>query len=415
MAIFKPFKALRPDKKYADKTLCQPYDIVTQTEAKVICEKNPESFMQIIRGDQAFPASEKYSDAVYQHSLAQLIAFEEKGIMIQDTAPSYYIYSQTLAGRTQTGIVGCCSVDDYENGVIKRHEFTRPEKEQDRIRHFDVCNANTEPVFLIFKNNLSIKALTETIVSGSNPAYDVSDDADVRHRLWAVADSSLVAEFDRLFTQMPALYIADGHHRTASAAKVAHKRRADHPDYDGTEEFNRFMAVAFDQDQLHVMDYNRLISDLNGLTKEDFLEKLQKDFDVILSGPDDILPQKKGDFTMYLDNNWYHLTLIAELAEDEIKHPTHSLDVSVLQNKVLEPLLGIADPRTDNRIGFSGGIKGPSELKKMVDSGQYAVAFAVYPVSVDDIIKVADAGMVMPPKSTWFEPKLGSGWFVHKI
>jgi len=415
MAIFKPFRALRPADKYAPETLCQPYDVVTHAQAADICAKNPNSFMHVIRADANFPFAKRYSGEVYHQSRKKLDELEKNGIFFQEDTPSYYIYSQTLNGRTQTGIVGCCSIDDYEKGIIKRHEITRAEKELDRICHFDTCSANTEPVFLIYRNNEDFKSLIQQIISESSPSYDVSDDAGVTHRLWAVSDSGAVEKIEKLFSELPALYIADGHHRTASAAKVGLQRRKEAREYDGTEEFNRFMAAAFAHDELEVLDYNRLIKDLNGLSVEGFMDAVKKDFDVTRIGSDAVLPDQKHVFTMYIDGSWYRLSLKQSLSDEEEKEPVKSLDVQILQDKVLGPVLGITDPRTDQRIGFSGGVNGPQSLQKMVDSGDYAAAFAVYPVSVENIMSVADAGMVMPPKSTWFEPKLGSGWFVHKI
>lgn len=413
MAIFRPFTAVRPAKKYAEEVLCPPYDVVDRSEAAAISEASPNSFMHVIRADGEMPEEPLYSDSIYARAAENLSDFIKRGIMIKDGAPAYFIYSQTMNGRTQTGIVGCASIDDYENGVIKKHEVTREDKERDRIRHFDTCSADTEPVFLIFKNRNDITALTAEIMSASEPEYDATDASGVRHRLWPVYGSEKITSYESAFAEMPALYIADGHHRTASAVKVGRRRREAFPDYTGDEEFNFFMAVAFPDDQLEVLDYNRLVKDLNGFTKETLLEKLNEMFDIIDDGSADPHPRQKHECTMYIDHNWYTLRFKPGLIDES--DPVTSLDVAALQSLVLAPFLGIKDPRTDSRIAFVGGVKGSAELERRVNSGEMAVAFELYPVSVQDIMDVADAGMIMPPKSTWFEPKLGSGWFVHEF
>ena len=381
MAIFRPFPAVRPDRTYAAETLCPPYDVVTREEAAAISAASPHSFMHIIRADGDLSDEPLYSDNIYRRSARMLDSFINDGILIQDVSPSYFIYSQTMDGRTQTGIVGCASIDDYENGVIKKHEVTREDKERDRIRHFDECSADTEPVFLIYKNKNDIQQLTERIMSESEPEYDAVDAAGVRHRLWPVNSPEDIAAYRAIFDAMDALYIADGHHRTASAVKVGRRRREAMPGYTGEEEFNFFMAVAFP--------------------------------DITDDGSADPHPSAKHECTMYLDKNWYTLRFKEGMIDES--SPVTSLDVSALQERVLAPLLGIKDPRTDMRIAFVGGIKGSAELQRRVDSGEMSIAFELYPVSVREIMSVADAGMIMPPKSTWFEPKLGSGWFIHRI
>ncbi len=413
MAIFRPFPAVRPDRKYAAETLCPPYDVVTREEAAAISAAEPHSFMHIIRADGDLIEEPLYSDSIYRRSADMLDRFISDGILIKDETPSYFIYSQTMNGRTQTGIVGCASIDDYENGVIKKHEVTREDKERDRIRHFDECSADTEPVFLIYKNHQDIQKLTDSIISAAEPEYDATDAAGVRHRLWPVSADDATEAYRDMFDSMPALYIADGHHRTASAVKVGRRRREAMPGYTGEEEFNFFMAVAFPDDQLQVLDYNRLVKDLNGYTKADFIEKLNEIFEITDVGPADPHPSHKHECTMYLDGHWYILNFREGMVDES--SPVTSLDVSALQERVLAPLLGINDPRTDMRISFVGGIKGSAELQRRVDSGEMSVAFELFPVSVSDIMDVADAGMIMPPKSTWFEPKLGSGWFIHQI
>lgn len=420
MTCFKPFQALRPHAQFAQQALCPPYDVVTREEAEKIAADNPISFMHVIRAESDLPEEPLYSDAVYLRSAENLKKLEEDGIYFTDSAPLYYIYRQIMEGRSQTGIVGCSSVDDYEKGIIKKHEITRTDKEIDRIRHFESCSANTEPVFYFFRDNSEISEIIKNVTEASAPEYDVTDDAGVTHRLWPVYDTNLCRRLEVLFEQLPELYIADGHHRTASAAKVAKKRREAAPDYDLTEEFNRFMAVAFPADQLKVYDYNRLVKDLNGRTAEEFLSSLSEICTVESCTECEPCPHKKHTCSMYLEGKWYALSfedrMPAEIGDgkDQLL-PVKSLDVSFLQENVLSPLLGITDPKTDSRIGFVGGIKGLGELERRVDSGEMAVAFAMYPVSVEEIMNIADAGLVMPPKSTWFEPKLGSGLFVHKI
>lgn len=413
MAVFKSFPAVRPAEKYAADVLCPPYDVVTREEAAALCTANKNSFMNIVRTDGVLTEEPLYSDRIYSYSAELLNDFINRGVLIEESKPSYFIYSQTMKGRTQTGIVGCASIDDYEKGIIKRHEITREDKELDRIRHFDTCSADTEPVFLIYKNNSAIQSLTDRIISASMPEYDTVDSAGVRHQLWPVSETGDIALYERLFDEMPALYIADGHHRTASAVKVGHKRRLDNPEYTGKEEFNFFMAAAFPDDSLQVLDYNRLIKDLNGLTKEELLDKLSEIFHITDNGFDDPHPSCRHECTMYIDGSWYTLKFRDGMIDES--SPVTALDVSALQERVLAPLLGIENPRTDSRISFVGGIKGSEELERRVNSGEMAVAFELYPVSVQEIMDVADHGMVMPPKSTWFEPKISSGWFIHKF
>ncbi len=476
MACFYPFPAYRPRPEAAQRVLCPPYDVVTRAQAEKIAAECPDSFIRIVRAESELPEEDPYSDAVYTRAAENLNALETRGLFFTDDKPLYYIYRQMMNGRSQTGIVGCASIDDYENGVIKKHEITRTEKELDRIRHFDACSADTEPVFFFFRSSPEISRIIERVAGQNEPEYDVTDNQNVRHLLWPVYSEDDCAALQKSFDKLPELYIADGHHRTASAVRVGKKRRAQSPDYDGTEEFNRFMAVAFPADQLKVYDYNRLVRDLNGLTPDRFLnrladvcsvseipvsdagstadkirednscgkfhasadtagksraaitadkENLSADTDtaagqIPLSGESDIsdenrvLPQKKHTCSMYLDGKWYLLTFHG-LDDASAADPVSALDVSFLQENILAPLLGIHDPKTDKRISFIGGIYGTAELKRRVDSGEMAVAFAMYPVSTDEIIRIADAGLVMPPKSTWFEPKLGSGLFVHRF
>ena len=413
MAVFKPFCAVRPDRAFASETLCPPYDVVTRQEAAEISAACPESFMHVIRADGDLQQESSYSHRIYTYASDYLQKLLADKVLIQEKSEAYYIYSQTMNGRTQTGIVGCASIDDYENGTILRHEVTREEKEQDRIRHFDTCSAHTEPVFLIFRQRRELASLMERIMDRSAPEYDTLTSDGVRHRLWVVTGKEETELVEKQFAAMKELYIADGHHRTASAVKVGKKRRESFPDYTGSEPFNFFMAAAFPDNELQVLDYNRLIRDLNGFSREEFLAELSRAASVRSLEDGDPEPDRKHSFAVYLDHTWYLASFHPELYSDE--DPVRSLDVSLLQEHVLGPVLGIKDPRTDSRIDFSGGIRGAKDLENRVDSGEMAVAFRMYPVCVEDIIRVADAGMIMPPKSTWFEPKLGSGWFIHMI
>ncbi len=413
MATVRPFKAIRPEKKYADKVISLPYDVMNRQEAAQMAEGNPYSFLHICRSEIDLPQQENaYDRSVYEKARDNIAKYLKEGVFREEEKPALYVYRQIMDGRVQTGIVGCVSVDEYRDNIIKKHEFTRVEKEQDRINHFDVCNADTEPVFLTYRDDKRIRSIVEGFAAGNEPEYDITADDGIRHILWAIDDDKIVKRITELFSEIPALYIADGHHRSASACKVGMKRREETPGYTGDEEFNFFMATIFPDSDLKIFDYNRVVKDLNGSSAEEFLSKVEDaGFEVENKGSDVYRPEKKHVFSMYLEGNWYKLTAKDEIIPD---HVTDSLDVAVLQNNVLSPILGIEDPRTDKRIDFVGGIRGLEELKKRAESDM-KVAFAVYPVSVEDLLEVADAGLVMPPKSTWFEPKLGSGLFIHSL
>jgi uncharacterized protein (DUF1015 family) len=349
--------------------------------------------------------------------LAEWIA---EGAFIRDEQKAYYIYELTMDGRVQTGIVACASIDDYESGVIKKHENTRADKEQDRINHVDTCSAQTGPIFLAYRANAVINGVVDAVKAGE-PIYDFTSEDGIRHRVFKISDAAQIAAVDDAFSGINEIYIADGHHRAASAVKVGLKRRSEHPDYDGTEEFNSFLSVLFPDEELMILDYNRVVKDLNGLDAAQFLAKMQELFDVSAAGDGcigengltekDVRPAKKGEFTMFLDDRWYRCKMRAADVPDD---PVEGLDVSVLQNKLLTPVLGIGDPKTDKRIDFVGGIRGLGELERRVKS-DCAVAFAMYPTAIGELFAVADAGRLMPPKSTWFEPKLRSGLFIHEI
>lgn len=413
MAIVRPFKAIRPEKEYASKVIALPYDVMNREEAANMAEGNPYSFLHICRSEIDLPEQkDQYDRSVYEKAKSNIADFIEKGIFIHEEKPALYLYREIMDGRVQTGIVGCVSVDEYENNSIKKHEFTRVEKEIDRINHFDVCDTNTEPVFLTYRDDKRIRSIMEGFAQSNEPIYDVTAADGVQHILWVIDDEKIIDGLVSLFGEVPAMYIADGHHRSASACKVGEKRREEHPEYTGDEEFNFFMAAIFPDNDLKIFDYNRVVKDLNGCSTEEFLAKVQAaGFAVEDMGEEDYYPERKHVFSMYLDGKWYRLTASDDIIPD---HVIDSLDVSVLQNNLLGPVLGIEDPRTDKRIDFVGGIRGLKELKRRAESDM-KIAFAVHPVDVDDLLEVADNDMVMPPKSTWFEPKLGSGLFLHSL
>jgi uncharacterized protein (DUF1015 family) len=413
MAIVRPFQAIRPNPELADRVISLPYDVMNREEAAQMAADNPMSFLHICRSEIDLPEQKNpYDLSVYQKARDNISRFLTDGIFLQDEKPSLYIYRQTMGPNTQTGIVGCVSIDDYINDVIKKHEFTREEKEQDRIRHFDVCNANTEPVFLTHRVDEELDALVKQYADGNEPEFQITTGDGVGHGFWVIRDNGLMDKIVDIYNRIPALYIADGHHRSASACKVGLKRRMENPGYTGDEEFNFFMAVIFPDRDLHIFDYNRVVRDLNGLSEEEFLDAVgNAGFTVQNVGKEIYKPAQKHTFGMFLAGDWYQLTAKPEIVAD---HPIDGLDVAILQNRLLAPILGIADPRTDKRIDFVGGIRGLSELERRV-SKDMQVAFALYPVTIADLLHVSDSGMVMPPKSTWFEPKLGSGLFIHQL
>lgn len=412
MAVIKPFMAVRPDAKVADRVAALPYDVYNRAEAVKEVKREPLSFLKIDRAETQFPDSvDTYAPEVYDKAKEIFESMVSDGTYITDSDECYYIYSLTMAGRCQTGIVACASVDDYVNNVIKKHENTREEKEQDRIRHVDTLSAQTGPIFLAYRSKKEINDIVSRVMADEEPLYDFTAVDGISHTVWKIADKADVENIKEAFANIGEIYIADGHHRAASAVKVGLKRRKENPGYDGTEEFNYFLSVLFPDDQLMIMDYNRSVKDLNGLTEEEFLEKIKQNFE-IESLEEAAHPDKKGKVSMYLSGKWYMLTAKEELLD--IKDPVLSLDVSLLQNYLLEPVLGIKDPRTDDRIDFIGGIRGLRELEKRAESDM-KVSFAMYPTSIGELFSVADAGLLMPPKSTWFEPKLRSGLFIHRI
>ncbi len=411
MAVIRPFCAIRPTREKADKIAALPYDVYNRKEAKEEVARNPQSFLRIDRAETQFDDGvSTYAPEVYQKAHDILWGMVEDGSFIKEEKACYYIYELTMDGRTQTGIAACASIDDYEQGVIKKHENTRAEKEQDRINHVNACNAQTGPIFLAYRANAVINAVVEA-VKKEDALYDFVSEDSIRHRVWAISADAQICDVQNAFAAISEIYIADGHHRAASAVRVGQMRRKGHPGYTGEEEFNYFLSVLFPDEQLMIMDYNRVVKDLHGMSEGEFLEETSKLFDVELMGSQPVKPDKKGCFSMYLSGKWYRCTIPARELPD---HPVEGLDVSVLQQRLLSPVLGIGDPKTDSRIDFVGGVRGLKELEKRCKE-DCAVAFAMYPTSIQELFAVADAGLLMPPKSTWFEPKLRSGIFIHAI
>ncbi|WP_028234885.1 DUF1015 domain-containing protein [Pseudobutyrivibrio sp. MD2005] len=411
MAYIVPFPAVRPTKEEAAKIAALPYDVYSRAEAYEKVKEQPDSFLAIDRPETQFaPDVDMYSDEVYEKAASMLQEWVAQGRFIQDEQYFYYVYELTMDGRSQTGIVACASIDDYLNGVIKKHENTREEKEQDRIRHVDTCSAQTGPIFLAYRSDATINSIVAKAKSRL-PIYDFVAEDGIGHRCWVIDDKVTCALLATTFDKMDSIYIADGHHRAASAVKVGLKRRQENPGYKGDEPYNFFLSVLFPDDELKIYDYNRVVKDLNGLAEDEFLMELENIADILKTSDTPIRPDKKGQFSMYMDGTWYLLQVLEEFTSDD---PVEGLDVSLLQNLVLEPLLGIDDPKTSDRIDFVGGIRGLEELERRCAT-DCKVAFAMYPTSITELFDVADAGLLMPPKSTWFEPKLRSGLFIHLI
>lgn len=410
MAIVRPFQSIRPNPELARQIAALPYDVYNSAEAREIVNANSFSFLGIDRAEVHFPKEhDMYAMDVYQKAAEELKRMISEGAFIKDEAPCYYLYALTMQGRTQVGFVGCFSIDDYINNVVCKHENTRAEKELDRINHVYVTKAQTGPIFLAYRKNETLESISKRIQE-EEPVYDFESEQGVRNRVWVCRDKKTIQEITYAFSGVEKLYIADGHHRCASAVKVGLKMRKENPSYTGEEEFNFVLSVMFSEDELRIMDYNRVVKDLNGLTTEAFLKEVEALFDVKKIEQAPIL-QKKGTFGMYLEKQWYLLEAPQSMYNQDT---VHDLDVSVLQDHILEPILGIHDPKTDKRIDFVGGIRGSAELEKRVNE-DCAVAFCMYPTSMQELFAVADAGKLMPPKSTWFEPKLMSGLFIHEI
>ncbi len=412
MSVLRPFKAIRPKKEYASRVAALPYDVMNSQEARHMVEGNPYSFLHVDKAEIDLPEDTYiYSEEVYEKAKQNLSSLVSDGILKKDEKSCLYIYEQTREGKVQTGIVGCASIDDYMNNIIKKHELTRADKEADRIHHVDTLDSNTGPIFLAHRKN---DAVTETVSewkASHEAEYDFVFDG-VRQTVWVIDDDNVIAKITDEFAKIPSLYIADGHHRAASAVKVGIKRREANPDYTGDEEFNFFLCVVFCADDLAIMDYNRVIADLNGNTQEEFIDKISEKFEVEKVGASAYKPEKQHTFGMYLGNEWYCLK--AKDGTFDKNDPVGSLDVSILQNNLISPILGIDDPRTDKRIDFVGGIRGLGELERRANSDM-KLAFSMYPTTLDELMAIADAGLIMPPKSTWFEPKLLSGLFIHEL
>ena len=411
MADIRPFKAFRPTKELAGTIAALPYDVYSRQEAAAYVKQHPDSFLAIDRAETQFPDDfDMYDEKVYEKAREMLDERIEKGDFVQDSAPCYYLYEQTWNGRSQTGIAACAAIDDYVSGVIKKHENTVEAKEQDRIRHVDTCGAQTGPVFLAYRSDASISAVTKEVKEGA-PVYDFVSDGNVRNRVWVIEDKEKIGVLSEAFRGIGSIYIADGHHRCASAVKTGLKRRAGDPSPSADKEYNYFLCVLFPEDELEIMDYNRVVKDVSGLDKSEILTAVKKYFRTIPYRKNQAKPTVKGEFGMYMAGSWYMLTVNNSMKSGD---PVKGLDVSILQNTLLGPVFHIEDPRTDPKIEFVGGIRGLDELEKRAD--QYnGVAFAMYPTSIRELFAVADAGMLMPPKSTWFEPKLLSGLFIHRF
>ena len=414
MATIKPFKGVRPPKQYVEEVESRPYDVLDSEEARKEAGDNEKSLYHIIKPEIDFaPGTSEYDPRVYEKAAENFKKFQEKGWLVQDDKEQYYIYAQTMNGKTQYGLVVCAYVEDYLNGVIKKHELTRRDKEEDRMKHVRVNNANIEPVIFAYPDNSVLDSLIMRYAQ-TEPEYDFVAPIDgFRHQFWVISNDDDIAAVTNEFAKMPSLYIADGHHRSAAAALVGAEKAKQDPNHNGTEEYNYFMAVCFQASQLTILDYNRVVKDLNGLTSEQFIDALKKNFEVEEKGADVYKPNSLHNFSLYLDGKWYSLTAKQGTFDD--KDPIGVLDVDISSRLILDEILGIKDLRSDKRIDFVGGLRGLEELKRRVDSGEMRMALALYPVTMKQIMDIADSGKIMPPKATWFEPKLRSGLIIHKL
>lgn len=413
MAILKAFKGIRPTEEMVKRVACRPYDVLDEKEARIEANGDPYSFYHVIKPEIDFPDGHNvYAPEIYQTGRSNFEKMVADGVFKQDATDCLYIYSQTMNGRTQYGIVGCAAVDDYMNNIIKKHELTRPDKEEDRKNHVRIGNMNAEPVFFAYPNVPALDIIVNEVVK-SAPAYDLVTDDGIGHTFWVISDAGTVKQIIDLFAKIPATYVADGHHRTAAAALVGKERRDLNPNHTGQEEYNFFLAVHFPDNQLHIMDYNRVIRDLNNMSKDELLTKLSESFSIEEKGANEYRPSRLHEFSMYIDGAWYALTAKPGTYNDN--DPIGVLDVTILSERVLAPLFNITDLRKDKRIDFVGGLRGLGELKRRVDNGDMKVAFALYPVTMKQLIDIADTGQIMPPKTTWFEPKLRSGLVIHSL
>lgn len=412
MVKVKPFAAIRPPKEIVKEVASRPYDVLNSKEAKA--EAGEKSLLHIIKPEIDFdPIADEHSQPVYDKAVENFKLWQQRGWLVQDAKECYYVYAQTMEGRTQYGLVVCANVEDYLTGKIKKHELTRKDKEEDRMKHVRIQSANLEPVFFAYPDNAGLNAIVEKTIKAKPAEYDFVAEDGFGHHFWVIDNDEDIAEITRIFSTIPAFYVADGHHRTAAAALVGQERAKANPNHNGTEEYNFFMAVVFPESHLKIIDYNRVVKDLNGLTPEQFLEKLSADFKVEENGTEIYKPCGLHNFSMYMGGKWYSLTAKEGTYNDS--DPIGVLDVTVLSNLVFDKLLDIKDLRTSKRIDFVGGIRGLGELKRRVDSGEMVAAFALYPVSMKQLIDIADTGNIMPPKTTWFEPKLRSGITIHKF
>lgn len=412
MSTIKPFRAIRPKKEFSSKVASKPYDVLNSQEARIEVKGNDYSFLHVVKSEIDLSESVDIHDlSVYNKAKENYENLKKQGVLVQDAKPMLYIYSQTMNGRTQYGIVGCAAVEEYEKNIIKKHELTRKDKEDDRCLHVEITNANTGVVFLTYRDHQGINSLVSSWTKNNQPEYSFTAEDGIKHEVWPVSDQSSVDKIVTYFKEIPVLYIADGHHRSASAYRVGAKKRDENKSHKGNEEYNFFLATYFPASHLMIMDYNRLVKDLNGMNTDQFMTAISKSFDLTQSN--NPKPSTATTFGMYMDGKWYALK--AKKGSYPEKDPINSLDVAILQNNLLQPVLGIGDPRTDKRIDFVGGIRGTKELEKRVDNGEFKVAFSMYPTTVEQLMSVADAGMIMPPKSTWFEPKLKDGLLVHEL
>jgi uncharacterized protein (DUF1015 family) len=414
MAILKPFRGYRPLKEYAKQIASRPYDVMSSEEARVEAHGNPYSFLHVVKPEIDLPADlDHYSPEVYKKGKDNLDRMISTGILVQDKEEYLYVYAQTMWGKTQYGLVGCAGVSDYINNNIRRHELTRPDKEEDRKKHIRITGFNAEPVFFAYPPHKEIDELVRSVIQ-NEPDYDFVAADDIGHHFWVIRDRKVVKRIADIFaSDIPATYVADGHHRTAAAALVGDEKKRLNPNHTGKEEYNYFLAVHFPADQLRIIDYNRVVKDLNGLSPVEFLEKIKRSFDIEEKGEKIYKPFRMSNFSMYLDKKWYSLTAKPEKIDN--RDPVSKLDVTLLSKQILEPVLNITDLRHSKRIDFVGGIRGLDELKKRVDSGEMNVAFALYAVTMDQLMEIADTGNIMPPKTTWFEPKLRSGLVLHQL
>ena len=413
MAILKPFKGIRPVKEFAQKVASKPYDVLDEKEARIECEGNLLSFYHVIKPEIDFPDEhDHYAADVYEKGISNFNKLKADGVFKEDPKEYYYIYAQTMNGRKQFGIVGCASIDDYFNNVIKKHELTRPDKEEDRKNHVRYSNLNYEPVFFAYPQHIGLDKITAEVIK-SDPEYNFTTEDNIGHTFWIVKSDQQISDITKYFSELPATYVADGHHRTAAAALVGKELREKNPNHTGKEEYNYFLAVHFPDHQLSIMDYNRVVKDLNGLTSAEFIEKIKKSFDVEENGTEIFKPTALHQFGLYIDHKWYKLKAKAGTYNDS--DPIGVLDVTILSEQILDPILNIKDLRTDKRIEFVGGLRGLGELEKRVNSGNMKAAFSMYPVSMKQLIEIADADLIMPPKVTWFEPKLRSGLVLHSL